>query len=296
MQDKFAGIEEFLATVETGSFSAAGSKLDMTGSAVGKSITRLEKRLNTQLFHRSTRRLTLTREGEVWLAACLRMAEEMEQVQNLFSSELQEPIGSVRVDLPTTYGRNRLLPKLLVLADRHPCLHLDISFQDRKTDLIAEHIDVAVRFGEPDDSADVIARKIDENRNRVCATPGYLARCGTPQIPEDLVRHACIGGSASYWLLQDGQGAVQTCAVSVRHRMNDGDARLQAVLAGCGIAQLPDWLIQPYLAQGRLVLLLDSHALPPEPICVLWQKKQHLQPKVKAVTDALTEGIRGKAA
>ncbi|WP_455229330.1 LysR family transcriptional regulator, partial [Kingella denitrificans] len=276
MQDKFAGIEEFLATVETGSFSAAVSKLDMTGSAVGKSITRLEKRLNTQLFHRSTRRLTLTREGEVWLAACLRMTEEMEQVQNLFSSERQEPIGSVRVDLPTTYGRNRLLPKLLVLAERHPRLHLDISFQDRKTDLIAEHIDVAVRFGEPDDSADVIARKIDENRNRVCAAPGYLARCGAPQIPEDLVQHACISGSASHWLLQDGQGAVQTCAVSVRHQMNDGDARLQAVLAGCGIAQLPDWLIQPYLAQGRLVPLLDSHALPPEPICVLWQKKQHL--------------------
>lgn len=166
MNHHFSGIEEFLTVVATGSFSKAGERLNLTGSAVGKNISRLEKRLNTQLFHRSTRKLTLTREGEVWLAGCQRMMSELEQAESLLSNERQEVMGEIRIDLPTTYGRNRILPKLLSLQKQYPKLKLNISFQDRKVDMIAEHIDVAVRFGQLADLDGIIAKQIDEFQNQ----------------------------------------------------------------------------------------------------------------------------------
>lgn len=147
MQNHFSGIREFLTAVETGSFSAAGDQLGLTGSAVGKSISRLENRLQTQLFHRSTRKITLTREGEMYLASCKRIMDELEQAELLLSNEQQEMIGEVRIDLPTTYGRRFLLPKLLNLQSCYPKFRLNVSFQDRKTDMIAEQIDLTVRFG-----------------------------------------------------------------------------------------------------------------------------------------------------
>ncbi|MCF7521760.1 LysR substrate-binding domain-containing protein [Neisseria sp. ZJ106] len=288
MQDKFAGIEEFLATVETGSFSGAGEKLAMTGSAVGKSITRLEERLGTQLFHRSTRKLTLPREGEVWLASCRRMMDEMEQVQSLLCNEQQEPVGEVRIDLPNIYGRIHLLPKLLKLANQHPKLRLNVSFEERKTDLIAEQIDLSVRFGLLGDLSDIIARQIGQNQNRICAAPAYLNRHGTPQTPTQLSQHSCISGNQTHWLLHNEKGESTPFAVNVRHQMNDGDARLQSALTGLGLVQLPDWLVEPYIQQDLLVPVLTDYEPDSEPIYVLWQKKQHLQPKIKAVVEVLS--------
>ncbi|MBF0751274.1 MULTISPECIES: LysR family transcriptional regulator [unclassified Pasteurella] len=289
MQDKFAGIEEFLATVETGSFSAAGEKLAITGSAVGKSITRLEQRLGTQLFHRSTHKLVLTREGEVWLASCQRIRDEIEQVQSLLCNEQIESIGEVRIDLPNIYGRIHLQPKLLKLAQKHPKLRLNLSFEERKIDLIAEQIDVSVRFGELDNLNDIIARQIGQNQNRICASPIYLNLQGTPQVPSELIQHICIGSIQPDWLLNNERGEPTRFPVNIQHIMNDGDARLQAALMGLGLVQLPDWLVQPYIEQGSLIPILTNYEPNPEPIHILWQKKLHLQPKVKAVVEALSQ-------
>ena len=284
----FAGIMEFITTVETGSFSGAGERLGLTGSAVGKSITRLEQRLGIQLFHRSTRRLTLTREGEVWLASCQRMMSEMTQVQALLSST-GNIAGELHIDLPTTYGRNRILPKLLALQKQYPKLTLNISFQDRKVDMLAEHIDVAVRFGVLDDLDAVIARQIDNFQNQLCASPDFLASHGTPTHPSELGNYACIVGANRHWQLLDERGQAVLYAVNGVHQMNDGDARLQAVRMGCGIALLPDWLIADDVKTGRLMRILDKFSLPSEPIYALWQKRLHLQPKVRAVVGCLLD-------
>ncbi|MDH2996997.1 LysR family transcriptional regulator [Pasteurellaceae bacterium LFhippo2] len=287
MNNHFSGIEEFLTVVETGSFSGAGERLNLTGSAVGKSISRLEQRLNTQLFHRSTRKLTLTKEGEVWLASCQRMMNELEQAQLLLSTERQEVIGKIRIDLPTTYGRNLILPKLLGLQKQYPKLQFELSFQDRKVDMIAEHIDVAVRFGQLADLDGIIAKQIDQFQNQFCASPDYLARFGTPTHPRDLQQHICITGGQSHWQLLNEQGQATLYPLNNVHQLNDGDARLQMVLADCGIALLPDWLIEKEIHAGRLVQILPEWTPPSEPIYVLWQKKLHLQPKVKAIVDVL---------
>ncbi|AAU38759.1 LysR family transcriptional regulator [[Mannheimia] succiniciproducens] len=287
MNDKFSGIEEFLMTVEMGSFSAAAERLNLTGSAVGKSISRLEQRLNTQLFHRSTRKITLTREGEVWLASCRRMMEELEQAKLLLSSQSQQIIGEIRIDLPTTYGRSHILPKLLAIQADYPKLYLNISFQDRKVDMIAEHIDIAVRFGELADLTDIIAKQIDCFQNQLCATPAFVSKWGKLNHPDDLTHFPCIVGNQISWRLMNEQGKSTGFPLNVQHQINDGDARLQAVLADCGIAFLPDWLIQPAVEAGKLVQLLPEFTPPPEPIYVLWQKKLHLQPKVKAIVNSL---------
>ncbi|WP_109078358.1 LysR family transcriptional regulator [Aggregatibacter kilianii] len=290
MQD-FSCIKEFLATVELGSFSAAAEKLGLTGSAVGKSISRLEKRLNTQLFHRSTRKITLTSEGEVWLAACKRMMEELVQAEQLLSNEQQEPIGRVRVDLPTTYGRQYVLPKLLALGQRYPRLKFDLVFQDRNVDMIAEGVDIAVRFGELGDLADIIAKPIGHSQMMICASPDYLAKHGKPQTPDDLTQHSAITGGQSerVWWLKNRNGEAQAFPIQAAHQTNDGDARLQMTLAGYGLAMLPDWLFQPYIDSGEAVQVLADFMPPPVPISVLWQKKQHLQPKIRVIVEALAE-------
>ena len=287
MNHHFSGIEEFLTVVATGSFSKAGERLNLTGSAVGKNISRLEKRLNTQLFHRSTRKLTLTREGEVWLAGCQRMMSELEHTESLLSNERQEVMGEIRIDLPTTYGRNRILPKLLSLQKQYPKLKLNISFQDRKVDMIAEHIDVAVRFGQLADLDGIIAKQIDEFQNQFCAGADYLARFGTPAHPNELPQHQCITGGQTHWQLLNEQGQTTLYPLNVVHQMGDGDARLQSVVANCGIALLPDWRIAPAVNDGKILNILQEWTLPSEPIYVLWQKKLHLQPKVKAVVGVL---------
>lgn len=291
MSERFAGIKEFLATVETGSFSAAAERLNLTGSAVGKSIARLEKRLDTRLFHRSTRKIMLTREGEVWLAGCLRMMEELEQAERLLSNEQQEPVGQVRLDLPATYGRHYLLPKLLVLAERYPKLKLNISFQDRLVDMLAENVDIAVRFGELGDLPGVIAKPIGSYRSRIAASPAYLARYGAPAHPVDLLQHDCIGashkGAQAHWPLTDELGETVFYPILLKHEINDGDARLQAALAGCGLVLLPDWLLAPYVQSGQLAWVLGDFAEAAVPIHVMWQQRRHLQPKVRVVVEAL---------
>ncbi|OOF79091.1 LysR substrate-binding domain-containing protein [Rodentibacter caecimuris] len=289
MDDRFSGIREFLAAVEMGSFTAAADKLNITGSAVGKSISRLEQRLNTQLFHRSTRKITLTKEGEVWLHSCLRIMEELEQAENLLSSEQQAPIGQVRIDMPTTFGREYILPKLLSLTEKYPKLRLALGFQDRKVDMIAEGVDIAIRFGELGDLSDIIAKQIGRFQNQLCATPQCIEKVGMPVHPRELGALPCLTGNQSSWTLLNENNEPTDFSLNIRHQLNDGNALLQAVLSDCGIAFLPDWLIRPALEAGRLVQLLPEFTPPPEPIYVLWQKKLHLQPKVKVIVNGLSE-------
>lgn len=291
-EDRFSGIKEFLATVETGSFTAAADTLGLTGSAVGKSISRLEARLKTQLFHRSTRRLMLTGEGELWLAGCRRIMDELTQAETLLCGENQSVTGSVRIDLPTSYGRKIVLPKLLALGRQHPDLRFAVSFQDRKSDLIGEQIDIAVRFAALDDLADVVARQISRYRWQVYATPAFLERHGTPAHPDDLRRTPCLSGSLNtagtqVWRLLGTNGAPADIPIAVRHQLGDGDAVIQALLADAGIAMLPDWLMEEYVEKQQVVTILNDFLLPPAPIYALWQKKARQPPKVQAVLTCL---------
>jgi len=294
MDDRFAGIREFVAAVDHGSFTAAAETLGITGSAVGKSISRLEVRLGVQLLHRTTRRIDLTTAGETFLLTCRRILEELDQTEAFLSTGHEQPIGRLRVDLPTTFGRRHIVPALLSLTQRFPRLDLAVTLQDRAVDLVSEGVDLAVRIGTLDAFPDLVARKLGEQRLIICGAPDYLARRGEPLRRDDLLAHDCLIGwrrsTRSGWLLADaGNGDdASYFDVRARHELTDGDTLLNACTSGCGLAQLPGWLARDALQTGALREVLPSLSTT-TPIHAIWQKTRHLQPKVKVAVDELAQ-------
>lgn len=292
MDDRFAGIREFVAAVDHGSFTAAAEALAITGSAVGKSISRLEARLGIQLLHRSTRRIDLTSAGDTFLGACRRILEDLDQTEALLSTGHEQPIGRLRVDLPTTFGRRHIVPALLSLTQRFPRLDLSVTLQDRAVDLVSEGVDLAVRIGALEAFPDLVARELGKQRLLICGAPAYLARRGEPTGRDDLLAHDCLIGwrrsGRAGWLLPNAErdGDAAYFDVRARHVLTDGDALLDACLSGCGLAQLPEWLAREGLRSGALREVLPGLSIT-TPIHVIWQKTRHLQPKVRVVVDEL---------
>jgi DNA-binding transcriptional LysR family regulator len=293
MDDTFSGIREFVATVDSGSLTGDAQQGGGTGSAVGKAISRLEARLGVQLLHRTTRRMDLTTEGEAYLVSCRRVLEELAQTQSFLATGQQRPVGRLRVDLPTTFGRRHVLPALLELGTRHDGLDLSVTLRDRAVDMVGEGIDLAVRIGVLGDYPDLVARRLGEQTLVICAAPAYLARRGTPATHADLARHDCLvgwrRGNRPMWFLKNAQGQSALQEIRVRHDLFDGDALESACLAGCGLAQLPTWLAGESLRSGALVPVLAGLTGGAMPIHVVWQKTWHLQPKVRVTVDALAQ-------
>jgi DNA-binding transcriptional LysR family regulator len=291
MEDRFAGIREFVLAVEKGSFTAAAAQLGLTGSAVGKSVSRLEARLGVQLLHRTTRRIDLTNEGEAYLLSCRRVMEELDQTESFLTTGHREPIGRLRIDLPTTFGRRHIVPALLDMASRHPRLDLSFLLRDQAADMVGEGIDLAVRIGTLGDLPDLVARRLGDQHMVICASPDYLARKGTPATHADLFQHDCLvgwrRGARPSWLLKGQNGTVEPHEVPIRHELPDGDAMLGACMNGCGLAQLPRWLAGDAIRSGALIQVLQDISGGSMPIHVLWQKTWHLQPKVRVAVDML---------
>jgi DNA-binding transcriptional LysR family regulator len=275
MDDRFAGIREFVAAVDSGSLTAAAAVLDVTGSAVGKSISRLEGRLGIQLLHRTTRRIDLTAEGEAYLVSCRRILEELDEAEAYLATGHHQPIGRLRIDMPTTFGRRHILPTLLALGAQYEALDLSLTFRDRTVDMVSEGIDLAVRIGELGDYPDLVARRLGEQRLLVCGSPAYLQRRGTPAKRADLAHHDCLigwyRGNRPSWMLQNEQGQIEQYEVSSRHELTDGDALLHACMAGCGLAQLPGWLAYEAISTGALMPVLSEISSGTMPIHVVWQ-------------------------
>jgi DNA-binding transcriptional LysR family regulator len=291
MDDRFAGIREFVLAIEKGSFTAAAAQLGITGSAVGKSISRLEARLGVQLLHRTTRRIDLTNEGEAYLLSCRRILEELDQTESFLATGNREPIGRLRIDLPTTFGRRHIVPPLLELASRHQRLDLSFLLRDQAADMVSEGIDLAVRIGTLGDHSDLVARRLGDQHMVICASPAYLARKGTPLSHGDLFQHDCLvgwrRGAKPAWLLKGSNGTIEPHEVPIRHELPDGDAMIHACLAGCGLAQFPTWLAGDALRTGALTQVLQGLSGGSMPIHVIWQKTWHLQPKVRVSVDTL---------
>ncbi|CAM3883171.1 LysR family transcriptional regulator [Aeromonas bestiarum] len=291
LQDPFLSVRHFVAVAQSGSFTVAALALGLTGSALSKSIVRLEGRLGVKLLHRTTRRVSLTREGEAYLVSCLQAIRVLEATEQSFASGQQSPSGRVRIDLPAAFGRRHVLPILLELAGSHPQLDLSVTFNERKVDLIEANIDLVVRIGALEDQADLVARRLGEQKLVICGAPSYLARRGVPLTPDELSRHDCIidwrSGHRHSWLLRNGAGRTEAYDIPVRYEMGDGEAVLAAALAGLGLVQVPTWLVNEQLDSGALVCVLYDQSGGEMPINVIWARSQHMQPKLRVVVDAL---------
>lgn len=289
--DRFDGIHDFVTAVRLGSFSAAAAELGVTGSGIGKSVSRLEARLGTKLLHRTTRRLTLTQEGTTYYNACVQMLGDLDETESGFSTGHESPAGRLRIDLPAAFGRRHVLPTLLALAARYPRIDLSVTFTDRTIDLVNEGVDLSVRIGMLNNDGDLVARQLGTQHLLICAAPAYLARHGTPVAREELMQRDCIVGWRRQlpmtWLLKEADGTATEQAIAVKHEFKDGEAMLSAVLAGAGLCQLPTWLIDEHLQSGALVPVLDQYSGGIMPISLVWPKTRYVKPKMRVVIDAL---------
>lgn len=296
MNDWIAGIDVFVEAAEAGSFSAAAERLALTRSAVAKTIARLEKRLGTRLFHRTTRKQVLTEQGQLFYASCRRAIEEIKAGQAQLESGRKEVSGRLRVSVPVLFGRICVAPVLLEMARVHPGLQLDISFSDRVVDLAADGFDLAIRTGSLGDSGDLIARRLVRQRMTLCASPDYLARHGAPSSLDELERHDAVvyarpSRRVRSWLFPQPSGDVREIEPRSRLRFDDLEAIVNAAIAGHGIAWLPCWLIHEGVRSGRLVrvldqqpgMLFDSHAV--------WLREVGTSPRIRAAVDALLNSL-----
>ena len=296
--ERLKGIDVFVATVAAGSFTGAADRLHLTSSAVGKAIARLEARLGRRLFERSTRCLSLTDAGAAFHRICVRVLDELDSAERVMASDADEPSGRLRIDLPATFGKLKVMPLLMDHARRHPAVRHHVSFTDRFVDLIDEGIDVAVRIGGPDAwPANLGHRYLGVERLIFCAAPAYLQRRGTPKSLADLARHDAIAyaradGSAGAWLLAHGRRPVERQPLDhARMVLGSAEAQLDAVIAGLGIAQLATWLAVEHVEAGRLVPVLPDRAVDGLPLHVVWPVGKQLIAKVDSVVTLLAEGL-----
>lgn len=192
--ESLRGITTFVTTARSSSFTEAAEQLGITKSAVGKSVARLEERLGTRLFHRSTRKLSLTSDGEAYLTSCLSALEILDSAENTLSRRQDNPAGTVRIDMPASFGRNLMMPVLLEVMNLYPALRLVLTFNDRLIDPVEEGVDLVLRLGELQSTDELIARRLSRQRLMLCASPAYVERHGQPFDVDALKKHCCIMG------------------------------------------------------------------------------------------------------
>lgn len=291
--DHLNGITTFVATARLGSFTAAAEQLGLTKSAVGKSVNRLEERLGIKLFHRSTRKLSLTDDGEKFFASCQCAIDILEQAEAEVTSHITSPSGRVRIDLPAAFGRQRILPLILPITRQYPELNLTVTFTERFVDVIEEGIDLVIRIGELSDSSGLVARRLTTQKLVICASPDYLASHPEPLSPDNIRDHHCIVGvrrnQPISWLLKQGNGQIKRYTPPATHEFSDGEAMLTAALSGCGLSQLPMWLVSKYIDRGELVEVLPGHSGGEMPISAIWPKSKQLLPKIRYIVDHLIQ-------
>jgi DNA-binding transcriptional LysR family regulator len=296
--ERLKGIATFVAVANAGSFTAASERLNLTNSAVSKSVARLEGRLGMRLFERTTRNLALTEEGKAYHAVCARILGDLEDAETALAAQRSEPAGQLRVDLPATFGRLHVLPLILKFAEQHPKLRPRVTFTDRFVDILEEGIDLAVRIGGAQVWPSGLAhRYLGTERVVFCASPAYLARHGTPQSFEDLAEHACIlygrgDGSISPWLFVDQNGQPETRMVEPRLVIGNGEGQIAAVTGGGGIAQLATWLIKDQLASGALVQILPHLTTQGLALHLAWPRSREALPKVHKLVELLSGALR----
>jgi DNA-binding transcriptional LysR family regulator len=256
----------FAKVAETGSFATAAAELGLSAPTVSKAVQRLEARLDERLIHRTSRRFALTESGRVLAVRAARILAEGEAAEAEAKASSAVPRGRIRLAAPMSFGLRHVAPALPEFLAAHPEVSLDLQLDDRRVDLIAGGIDVAIRIAELADSS-LIARRLCPVRRWVVGAPGYFASHGTPRRPRDLREHACLGytwlASGETWQFTDAAGTIESVTVKGPLSASNGDALTATLGAGLGIALQPDFLAWDAIASGQLVTVLDDWEAPP---------------------------------
>ena len=288
------GLDEFVAVAECGQFTAAAERLGLSSSQISRQVARLEVRLQTRLFYRSTRKVSLTEAGQTFLQHCQRLQDGREEALRAIGDLASEPKGLLRMTCAVAYGERFIVPLVNDFMARHPQLRLELELTNRSLDLLQEGLDLAIRLGRLQDSR-LVATRLAPRVMHLCAAPSYLQRYGRPHSLSELPQHNCLIGSSDQWQFQQ-EGREQTLRVQGNWRCNSGEAVLDAALRGFGVCQLPDYYVQAHLRSGALVALLEAQQPPNTAVWALYPQQRHLSPKVRQLVDHLKSGLSERLA
>lgn len=281
----FDGLVEFLHVAEKGSFTSASKKLGTSVAHISRQVGALEDHLGVKLFHRTTRKVTVTEVGQLYYQHCRPLLDGLNEAERAVLNLQEKPIGKLRFTAPVAYGEKIIAPLLSDFMRQYDTLHIDLELTNRTLDLVEGGYDLAIRLGMLEESS-LIAKKLASRTLHICAAPSYIANRGTPHTLSELAHHNCLLGTLDHWRLSD-QGKAKNIRVSGTMRCNNGPTLLNAAIAGHGIIQLPDYYIGEAVKTGKLIPLLKSYQPETEGIWAVYPPNRHMSPKVRMFIDYL---------
>ncbi len=288
--DRLKQIESFVSVVAKGSLTAAANAEGVAPAVIGRRIAALEQRLGVKLLLRTTRRLSLTHEGSAFLEACQRLLAELAMAEASVSAGGVKASGHLRITAPAGFGRRHVAPLVPRFVERHPEVSVTLNLSDRVVDIVNESVDCAVRVGDMPDSS-LFSVRLADNRRLCVATPGYLARAGTPQHPRELDTHECLTLSSDASQTRGWAFVIDGELAHLRPRgrldCSDGQVLHDWCLAGLGIAWRSTWEVEDEIASGALLSLLEDFRAPPNGIHAVFPQRKHLALRVRLWIDFL---------
>ncbi|MFJ5297097.1 LysR family transcriptional regulator [Pseudomonas sp. NPDC088368] len=294
MINKLLTMEVFVQVVDTGGFTRASDTLKLPKATVTTLIQSLETSLSVKLLNRTTRHVSVTAEGASFYERCLRILSEVRDAEDAVSLHRLSPSGRLRADVPTGLASEVIIPALPDFFERYPDIRLELGCSDRPVDLLEEGVDCAIRGGRQLADSRLIARSVGTMHYATCASPAYLERHGRPLHPNDLAHHRCVNyfsartGKTFDWYFTRAEERVQV-ALSSHIALSDSYAYTAAGLSGLGIVQMADFLMAPWVRDGRLVTVLDDWANEPLPVYAVYPENRHLSTKVRVFVDWIAE-------
>jgi DNA-binding transcriptional LysR family regulator len=290
--DQLAEMRVFVHAIERGTFAGAASVMNLTPSAVSKLIARLETRLGVRLINRTTRKLSLTAEGETYFASGRRLIDAVDGLEQEVAASAAQPRGLLRINTTVSFGVQHLTPAIIEFHRRYPEIRVNMSLSDRPVNLHEEQIDVALRVGPFSDSS-LMSRKVGEIGRVICASPQYIKQHGEPKRPQDLANHRCIVFAVpgrSRWAFKTANGGIDYVDVAGTFATDSHECMLQLALHGAGIARLADFQVTRPVRKGQLVPLLVEHHHPePTPAFAIYPPGTQKIPRVRVFLDFLLE-------
>lgn len=284
------GVTEFVSVAETQSFTAASKKLAISTAQVSRQISQLEKRLNTKLFYRTTRKVSLTEEGQIYYQHCRQALNGLEEAERAISYLHDTPQGKIKMTAPVTYGEQYIVPIVLDYMQQYPQLEISCDLTNQQVDLVQDGYDLAIRLGHLKDSS-LMAKRLGSRSQFVCASPDYIEKHGEPTSLVDLSNHNCLVGNSAHWRFVENN---KPTAIKVKGNLvtGTGYGLLNAAIRGMGIIQLPGYYVDEAVDAGKLVVLLQEFQEPSEGIWALYPHNRQLSPKIRLLVDMLFEQLQ----
>lgn len=292
--DKFQEMQAFVTVVENSSFVRAADVLNTSKAAISRQVADLEKRLGIRLLHRTTRKLSLTDEGQVFYLRCTELLNGLAEAESELSLRSGEPSGLLRVSAPVTFGILHLAPLWGKFLQQHPKVSMEVTLSDRTVDLVEDGFDVAIRIARSPHPT-FIARKLASTKMVLCASPGYVERHGAPEHPQDIIRHNVISytywSSKDEWEFVDQSGKSEVVKTRPRLHANSGDTCVAAALQDQGIVLQPDFLVHDALRRGTLKRLLEDFQAAELGIYAVYTSRRQLPWKLRYLIDFLVDSF-----